>query len=434
MRKVPAPVVFIILDAFRWDYVNPADTPFLWELAGKGVYAEQLVSSSGFTQRSAIFTGAPADVHDSYTMFCYGPEESPWKPLKPLSGFLRAVESTPWYGSEPIEFAERQFRHRVLYRLARREAAHPPSAHIPLHILPLISVTEDKHPIYSNGALGVESIFDILRSEGRSYCYLMFPDVSGDDNLVLEIALKAASDHHDFYLLQFSDSDSGCHHHGTSSLARREIAREMDRKVRAVYEAYSNIHPETQLFVIGDHGMMDVSERIDVAGVVHSRAKSACLVHGRDYLLFLDSTLARMWYFSDRARQLLEPVWSEGRFESLGGILTPARARACRIPPPCQRYGETIWMANPGVLIWPDYFHASGQQVLGMHGYSSHHPDMKGFALLYSPSCRPRHIEEVELLDVCPTLCDLLGIRYPESNEGESMVGDEVAGVVAGMG
>lgn len=34
-------------------------------------------------------------------------------------------------------------------------------------------------------------------------------------------------------------------------------------------------------------------------------------------------------------------------------------------------YGDIIWVANPGVLISPDYFHEGEIQEKGMHGYLS---------------------------------------------------------------
>ena len=64
------PVLFLVLDAFRWDYLGPETTPFLWKLKQEGTHVEKVRTASGFTQRTTIFTGAWADVTGRWTMHC----------------------------------------------------------------------------------------------------------------------------------------------------------------------------------------------------------------------------------------------------------------------------------------------------------------------------------------------------------------------------
>jgi len=411
--------VFTILDAFRWDYLNPEDTPFLWRRASEGLHVCRVVSSTGFTQRAAMFTGAYPDVTDCYTMFCYDRKGSPYRFLRPLGEPLRWLAA----GAErfaPFDLLERGLRHRVLYRLGRVFAAHASPAFIPLHLLPLIGVTEDRVSIHGPGAFPVSSIFDRLREQGRSYRFLMFPDLFGDDDAVLDAALRAAGDGHDLYLLQFSDSDALCHLHGSEGEVRRQVARELDRKVGLVVEAFERAYADPGFMILGDHGMMDVETAVDVASAVHGRAARAGLRHGSDYLLFLDSTLARLWSFNDRARRTLEDVFTSPPLDECGHLIDEAMAARYRIPTPGPRYGEQIWWAAPGVLIHPDYFHPRRQVVKGMHGYDSYHEKMMGFAIVAAPGYGRGSLESAPLVDVCPTLCDLVGLPYPDANEGES--------------
>lgn len=44
-------ILFIILDAFRWDYLTKEDSLTLFEMKNKANYVKKLVSSPGFTQR-----------------------------------------------------------------------------------------------------------------------------------------------------------------------------------------------------------------------------------------------------------------------------------------------------------------------------------------------------------------------------------------------
>jgi len=153
---------------------------------------------------------------------------------------------------------------------------------------------------------------------------------------------------------------------------------------------------------------------------VHGRAARAGLRHGSDYLLFLDSTLARLWSFNDRARRTLEDVFASPPLDECGHLIDEAMAARYRIPTPGPRYGEQIWWAAPGVLIHPDYFHPRRQVVKGMHGYDSYHEKMMGFAIVAAPGYGRGSLESASLVDVCPTLCDLVGLPYPDANEGES--------------
>ena len=411
--------VFIILDAFRWDYLNAEDTPFLWGWASEGLHVRRIVSSTGFTQRAAMFTGAYPDVTDCYTMFCYDREGSAYRFLRPFREPLRWLAE----GAErlaPLDLVERGLRHRVLYRLGRVFASHAPPAFIPLHLLPLIGVSEDRVSIHGPGAFQVPSIFDRLREQGGSYRFLMFPDLFGDDDAVLRATLGAVGEGHDLYLLQFSDSDALCHLHGSESEARRQVVRELDRKVRLVSEAFESTYVEPRLVVVGDHGMMDVDATVDVASAVHGRAATGGLRHGRDYLLFLDSTLARLWSFNDRARSALEDVFVSPPLAGAGRLIDEETAARYRIPLPGPRYGEQIWWADPGVLVHPDYFHPRRQVVKGMHGYDSYHEKMMGFVVVSAPGYGRGTLESASLVDVCPTLCDLVGLEYPDANEGES--------------
>ena len=57
MQGLDHKVLFVLLDALRHDYINSVDTPFLYSKISQGLYAKKLKSVSGFTQRTAIYTG-----------------------------------------------------------------------------------------------------------------------------------------------------------------------------------------------------------------------------------------------------------------------------------------------------------------------------------------------------------------------------------------
>ena len=96
MVKPNGKVLFILLDAFRHDYINPVDTPFLFAAAQKGVYAKKLKSTTGFTQRTAVLTGSMGTVSGMFTMYTFDRDGSPFRFLKKTAKGNGLERSTHW--------------------------------------------------------------------------------------------------------------------------------------------------------------------------------------------------------------------------------------------------------------------------------------------------------------------------------------------------
>jgi len=406
--------IFLILDAFRHDYLDDEVTPTLSELADDGAYGEKLQSTSGFTQRSGIFTGTHPDVHKNYTMFTYEPRQSPYSVLRPLRYVSPAINF-----HTTIDASVRRF---VAQPLVDRfsSANNAPVARIPYDVLPSMSVSEGVDEVYSEGALGVESIFDIMRAEDIEFEYLVYPNVSTDaeltETLVYEVEKPSPKD---VYLGQFISSDRDVHKASVDSTERVEITETIDEQIDTIRTACEKHLNSYNLCLIGDHGMMDVETYVDIYDKLMDYSDRKRLTMGRDFLMFLDSTLARFWFFTYEAKELLSQ-FIENELSNLGEVIDEERAAQKRLPDD-RRYGDLIWEANPGVLIYPDYFHRA-EKYSAMHGYDSELAEMKGFALAYGTEAPESTSTDVDLIDICPTLCDLIGIPYPEKNEGTSMI------------
>ena len=416
------PVVFVLLDAFRWDYVNPVDTPFLHGLSESGLFVQRLVSSSGFAQRTTIFCGTFPDRTGNFAMFAFDPGRSPFSFLTPygsILAFIQTLVDLKLRGSGRLSDA---LRRRHIEPRARTRAAYAPSAYIPLHVLQFIGIAEDEKPIHLPGALPAESVFDVLSRQGVDYAYLMFPTVNCDDDGTLARVLEGIRERRRLYCVQFSDADFFCHLDGPESAVRHRVAGEIDRKLRVLQQAFHDAGDSPTFFIVGDHGMMEVEETVDVAAIVHGRAKRRGLRHGTDYLLFLDSTLARLWALRARAEGQLDEIIDDPVLQRAGTRITTTLAREYRIPWPDRRYGDVMWWARPGVLVHPDYFHPAHQVVRGMHGYDSRHEKMQGFAVLHGGGIRPNWMATASLVDVCSTLCGVLGVPVPTQNEGRSLL------------
>jgi len=405
-------ILFILLDAFRWDYLNPKDTPTLDRVLKNSLYVKKLMSSPGFTQRSAIFTGAPPDIHGNYTMYTYNRRTSPYKILR----FFKPILSVLPKGSFLYKISR-----KFINQIPKFTTDWAPPGHIPSQILPLISVVEDLHPIYQPNSLPIESLFDVFTREGVKYQYLMAP-VSGIDDETMQKLQQKVGEKNDatIFFAQFSDTDGLVHKFGVNSPERPKIVRQVDDRIKNLIEQFENRFENPWVIVIGDHGMVDIKEYLDIWNPINEFSKKNGLTNGKDFLMFLDSTLARFWFFKPGVKEIFTPFLLK-LVEGKGVFLTDELMKKQRIPLNKSWYGDLIWRANVGVGIFPDYFHNQEEKYKGMHGFSSVDDSMKGAAVIYNSKLeQPRTIEEGCLWDLPSTICDILAVPYPKNNEGKS--------------
>src|SRR5204863_6007078 len=136
---------------------------------------------------------------------------------------------------------------------------------------------------------------------------------------------------------------------------------------------------------------------------------------GIDYAFFLDSTMARLWFYHARARERAQRALSA---LPGGRLLQPAELSHYGIAGCDSRNAEMIFLADPGVLIFPNFFQGHGEPIKAMHGYDPDCPDNLGFFMVYSteqsdalPGSEPERIHQEQAVVKVdpPQLFHLLG-------------------------
>ena len=69
-----------------------------------------------------------------------------------------------------------------------------------------------------------------------------------------------------------------------------------------------------------------------------------------------------------------------------------------KIPYGDSRYGDLIWLANEGNIIFPDFFHRT-EPYKGMHGYDVNQSTSKGTCFIHNPEEIVK-MDEIELVDI----------------------------------
>jgi hypothetical protein len=113
--------------------------------------------------------------------------------------------------------------------------------------------------------------------------------------------------------------------------------------------------------------MKDVDGFINLKEVIDSTD----LEVEKDYLLFLDSTIARFWTLNENAYQYLTEVLSDIKG---GHLLSKEETIKYKINFKSNIYGDLQYLADAGKLILPNFYTIRGGAVKAMHGWD---PDDK---------------------------------------------------------
>jgi hypothetical protein len=403
--------LFIILDAGRADYVRPDTMPFLHGLSTRGLRGA-VEAPPGFAQGTVLFSGRYPDTSGEFAQFVFDPERSPFKWIKGLGPLGAAVRP------RKAMFPARVAIGKVTAWATGEEPLDP--AWIPPRLLPFFAPCKDRRPpepplLPHEG--GPQGLFDLCREAGLTHRYLAYPEAGEDDDIHATLAreLRAGAPC-DLYVARFGVLDRKGHSDGPDTEAMGEHLRTLDRKLAGLHAALSAGYASWDLVVVGSHGMAPVDRRVDVLAAL----EASDAVPAKDYVLLLNSTFALVWYLTPYGRTEVE-----ARLRRLPGarLVDEAERKRRRIPTG-RGWGDAMLAAEPGVLFWPDHFHARDTHVEGMHGYLDKREEGHGALVLASSrgvvpagdvGLRP-------LVDAFPTLCRLLDLPVPAFQEGVSLL------------
>ncbi len=338
--------IIIMLDAFRKDYFSEENTPFMFGLIKK-YGLETLQQPFGFKNAVGFFTGLKPKNLNQFTYYGYDGKISrfPYSlVLKPLPGRLK-------------------FYFINLFNFMLGNEMFLPA--IDINYFRYFKTIQKKH-FYKKGSIPAETIFDIFRRNKIKYLFYDFPliikqdksrlhcTIKNNDEIRVKFFLKLMKKDYDFYYLHLFDVDTTSHHFGPNSEAMIESLKKEDNLVK---EILSNFDLERDNVLLwSDHGMVEVKDKIDLISFLPK--------FGEGYIYFLDSTMARFWFFNKKKK---EEVLSILKKEKIGKILSKEDKKILGIDFKNNFYGDEIFLLNSGNIISPCFFHK--ETLKGMHGY-----------------------------------------------------------------
>ena len=398
--------VFLQLDACRKDYMNREQTPFLHSLAKEGI-SGSLVPTFGFEPDAAYIAGLYPDQVDGGAQFWHDPSKSPFKYI-PL---LKCLNYLP-------RFPELVFR-KLLIKSIMQFCKSPSLslARVPFHLLRYFSFPMEvgmAHPDFCS----TSTVFDQLRGAGKSWLFHCHPNQRVDLDTVVSRAEADLQSPLSFAFFHIGNLDTIGHSYGPISPEMKNELRKVDEGVKKILQVAKERFDEVHFLVIGDHGMMTIDQTINVWKMLDALP----LKLEKDYLCFLDSTMARFWFFSKSSREMIV-----AELEKLDGghILNKEEIDRYHLNYSHSKFGELIYLADPRVLIFPNYYQKD-QPGKGMHGYAPETSEQQSLLMLYSPRVGGMvgsKKNPIDMRQVFPTVLDLLNLPIPKTCDLKSLVG-----------
>ena len=398
-------ILLIIIDGFSSEYLQENLCPNLHKIAQQNYYS-QLEPLFGFQGiGAAIFSGASMNATGVFTEFVFQDNKpSSQSPL--LQFFLKITDYIPndWLCS---------LSRQLLYRLFGKYETGISNI-IPSKLLKYFSPKLTK-PLYAAHSLGqISTIFDVLRINNIPYFYRM-PSVRSEKILFKNI-LKGInnSDLPNLTVIHPCSLDIIAHDFGPGSPQVRCALKEIDSQMSDLYQSVQYSHEPITIIIMSDSGMTPISHQADIMGVL----RNLPIDLGKDYLVFLDSTVARFWFFNEKAKKLVSEILSRLR---CGKTLDSSDMKMLGINEIGPEYGELFFAMNERWVIYPDFFRKH-RPPMGMHGYAFSTLDTP-ILIAYASNTTIdfKRRANASFIDIMPSILDLLGLPVPKTCEGVSL-------------
>jgi len=295
--------------------------------------------------------------------------------------------------------SHRRFRRRLLMWHRKRSGftGYYNLYRVPLRFFREFDISE-KRDIYAPRAFeaGVDSVFDVLARERVPYRVWNWKTGLDDALRELDDALVAGPPPR-FVLLYTAAIDSLLHEHVSEPDVVADALEKLETKLSRAVAAARESYQEVDVLIFSDHGMAATANEFDLISAIDALG----LRQQRDYLAFYDSTMARFWFETDRARQAITDLLQS---IACGRVLSDDDLRREGVFFEDGRYGELVFLMDPGTVVIPSYMGA--RAPVGMHGYDPEHEDSDAIIMSNVP-LSPAPTTIADTFGAMIRLCDL---------------------------
>jgi len=369
--------IIIFCQSLGWSLME--ELHFLEGLAANRTAMRPVLGGPAASLATLLSGRMPAE-HGHFAWLRYSPATSPFRACR-FYAFLPGRNS-------------RTVRRRALESVRRSSGANGRLSlfNVPLQHLPLFDFVE-RRDLFEPEALGeVKTLIDILIQSGSRFYASSFRRSDPDNADALADALKAGA--LDTAILHIGGLERVLAERGPGSPGTRGRIAWLDHRVRKLCDIASSRYAGVDLVVLSDTGVVPVRGLRDL----HARLATTGCRYGRDYVAMYSPTMAQFWYASDSGRGAVPVALAA---TAGGNLLAEEQLKAEGCWSPDHRFGESIFLAEPGTRIAPNFIESDGSVAL-----SGYHPDTPGMEAGIVTNMQDIELP-TDVRDVFPLLADV---------------------------
>lgn len=379
--------LIFFIDAVRPDYINAKHTPFLHRMGKQNTFVK-LISLLGYSNgiHPTIWNGQYQEEHGYFLVYSYDPKKSTFGWMSklrfipaPLRRIAIAGLKTPFYWSNKKEKFPNWYRKKILPLPASIDPKQAkffrtePSIYKPLFFkelkqsgIPYGSQPDNDHPVYGKG--------------------VPIPKWNLTKNPV------------DYYFVY--ETDPLGHYYGPRSKEMKQKMKLIDKQIEKLYREASKEYEKIDLVMFSDHGMVEVKKTVNVKEAMDK----SDLFPVKDYVVFYDSTMVRFWTKNKKIQRKIKKLLAKVPHIT---FLDKKLREKYHINFKTRKWGDLMFLADPGYRIFPDYFAPVRFNTKGMHGYWPELEQSKGVLITNTFRTERKNLHIVDLL---PTLRSIVGL------------------------
>ena len=191
-----------------------------------------------------------------------------------------------------------------------------------------------------------------------------------------------------FIFAYFAGLDGIQHMYTKNGNETKEKLNWYKNKISALLNMANQKYGQVEFSIFSDHGMTSLKQEVNIYPIIDQLN----LKFGTDYLSFVDSTMFRVWYLNPEVRNLIRDTIANSNIP--GRFLSELELIDWGINFPDHKYGDDIFLVNPGVQLNPSDM--GGKALPGMHGYDPSDDDSYAIWLSnYRPSKSPKKVKDI---------------------------------------
>lgn len=353
----------MLIDALGYYQITEKNTPNLIEFFKNGFF-QPLNTLLGYSHTiiPSIFSGTYPNQHEIWALYKMSKGTSPFK-LSPL------LPQTLLDKNKLVRY----FFNTLIFNNSKKRGLIPPywtTVNIPLRLLKYFDLSMKKFITEPNAMGKILTFFDLLRQKDISFEYVGYPWIEGAENILPLV--KRHIQTKSVVVAYIGDIDHNGHKYGVNSQEYFKRLKSFDELLGNFLQGLMN-SDKVCITIFSDHGMEDTIGTVDLERVMNSTD----LKMEKDYLMFLDSTIARFWILNESAKEILVDALNHTQG---GHILTEDEVQKYKLNFKSREpYGHLLYLTDVGKVILPNFYSILNGSIKAMHGWEPEHPTQQSF-------------------------------------------------------